>query len=159
MASIVLDVNGRRTALTEEGSLSLLLALRNVLGLRGVRFGCGGEDCGSCTVLVGDELRYACTTTIDAVIGRPITTVEGLTDETAQILRQAFLEERAGQCGYCLSGIFVTAYWLLRGSRQPAKGDIAAGLSRHLCRCGSHPSILRAVEKAADRLRSPRPHE
>lgn len=159
MTSIVLDINGTRTTLTEEGSLPLLLALRNVLGLKGVRFGCGGEDCGSCMVLVGNEPRYSCTTAIDAIDGQAITTVEGLTDETAQTLREAFLAERAGQCGYCLSGIFVTAYSLLRGSRQLTKSDIATGLSRHLCRCGSHPSILRAVERAASRLRLARSHE
>jgi nicotinate dehydrogenase subunit A len=146
--SISIIVNGETHALAAEGSLPLIFALRNTLGLKGVRFGCGGEDCGACTVLVDGELCYSCTTTLDAVAGRHIETVDGLADNKARALRDSFVAERAGQCGYCLSGILTTAYFILRGSQRPTRADIIKILSRNLCRCGSHASIVRAIERA-----------
>jgi nicotinate dehydrogenase subunit A len=146
--AITITVNGQPQVLEADGSLLLVFALRNMLGLKGVRFGCGGEDCGACTVIVDGELSYSCTTSLDAVTGRRVETVDGLAGAKADILREAFLAERAGQCGYCLSGIFTTAYLILQSSQRPTRTDIVKALSRNLCRCGSHASIIRAVEKA-----------
>jgi nicotinate dehydrogenase subunit A len=145
---ITINVNGADREMSENGATPLLHVLRNALGLRGVRFGCGNEDCGACTVLVNGEPFYSCTATLDAVEGKAVITVEGLEGLEAAALRDAFLAERAGQCGYCLSGILVSAYALMRRGKPLTRTEIKAGLNRHLCRCGSHPSILRAVARA-----------
>jgi nicotinate dehydrogenase subunit A len=146
--AITITVNGQPQVLEADKSLPLVFALRNILGLKGVRFGCGGEDCGACTVIVDGELCYSCTTSLDAVAGRRVETIDGMDGAKATALREAFLAERAGQCGYCLSGIFTTAYTILQSSQRPTRTDIVRALSRNLCRCGSHASIIRAVEKA-----------
>jgi nicotinate dehydrogenase subunit A len=146
--AVTLTVNGQQHVLEADGSLPLIFALRNTLGLKGVRYGCGAEDCGACTVIVDGELCYSCTTSLDAVAGRRIDTVDGIAGTKAHLLREALISERAGQCGYCLSGIFTTAYALLMSSHRPTRADIVAALSRNLCRCGSHASIIRAIEKA-----------
>jgi nicotinate dehydrogenase subunit A len=146
--AVMLTVNGQPHVFEGDGSLPLIFALRNELGLKGVRFGCGGEDCGACTVIVDGELCYSCTTSLDAVAGRRIDTVDGITGAKANLLREAFISERAGQCGYCLSGIFTTAYALLQLSHRPTRVDVVTALSRNLCRCGSHASIIRAIETA-----------
>jgi nicotinate dehydrogenase subunit A len=146
--AITITVNGQPQVLEADGSLPLVFALRNILGLKGVRFGCGGEDCGACTVIVDGELCYSCTTSLDAVAGRRVETIDGMAGAKATTLREAFIAERAGQCGYCLSGIFTTAYRILQSSQRPTRTDIVKALSRNLCRCGSHASIMRAVEKA-----------
>jgi nicotinate dehydrogenase subunit A len=132
----------------------LLDVLRNQLDLKGARYGCGLEQCGSCMVLLDGEPIYACSREIGTVVGRSITTIEGL-GSAAQPhpLQQAFLDEQAGQCGYCLSGIVISAKALLDRNPSPTRGDIAAALDKNLCRCGAHPRILRAVEKAAAVLR------
>jgi nicotinate dehydrogenase subunit A len=146
--AITITVNGQPQVLEADKSLPLVFALRNILGLKGVRFGCGGEDCGACTVIVDGELCYSCTTSLDAVAGRRVETIDGMDGAKATALREAFIAERAGQCGYCLSGIFTTAYTILQSSQRPTRTDIVRALSRNLCRCGSHASIIRAVEKA-----------
>jgi len=146
--AITITVNGQPQVLEADKSLPLVFALRNILGLKGVRFGCGGEDCGACTVIVDGELCYSCTTSLDAVAGRRVETIDGMDGVKATALREAFIAERAGQCGYCLSGIFTTAYTILQSSQRPTRTDIVRALSRNLCRCGSHASIIRAVEKA-----------
>ena len=146
--AITITVNGQPQVLEADKSLPLVFALRNILGLKGVRFGCGGEDCGACTVIVDGELCYSCTTSLDAVAGRRVETIDGMDGVKATALREAFIAERAGQCGYCLSGIFTTAYTILQSSQRPTRTDIVKALSRNLCRCGSHASIIRAVEKA-----------
>ena len=132
----------------------LLDVLRNQLDLKGARYGCGLEQCGSCMVLLDGEPIHACSREIGTVAGRSITTIEGL-GSAAQPhpLQQAFLDEQAGQCGYCLSGIVISAKALLDRNPSPTRADIAAALDKNLCRCGAHPRILRAVEKAAAVLR------
>jgi nicotinate dehydrogenase subunit A len=157
--AIDVTVNGQAHVLEEDGSLPLIFALRNALGLKGVRFGCGGEDCGACTVIVDGKLHYSCTVTLDAVAGRHIETVDGLAGQKANALRDAFVAERAGQCGYCLSGILVTAYSILQEPKRPNRAEIVRALSRNLCRCGSHASIIRAVERAAAAVWSESAHE
>jgi aerobic-type carbon monoxide dehydrogenase small subunit (CoxS/CutS family) len=148
--SIEFLVNGRKVGVRVAAATPLLDVLRNSLGLRGSRFGCGLEQCGTCTVLVDGEPVYACTREVATVAGKTVTTVEGLANgETLHVLQQAFLDEQAGQCGYCLSGILMSAKALLDRNPRPSRADIVAALDRHLCRCGAHNRIVRAVERAA----------
>lgn len=152
--TVELSVNGRRVQVEAAGDTPLLDVLRNHLDLKGARYGCGLEQCGSCMVLVDGEPAYACARDVATVAGRAVTTLEGLgTAADPHPLQQAFLEEQAGQCGYCLSGIIISAKALLDRNPAPTRADIAAALDRHLCRCGAHPRILRAVAKAAAMIR------
>ena len=151
---IALTVNGGQVSVAVEAVTPLLDVLRNRLDLKGSRYGCGLEQCGSCTVLLDGEPIYACSREIGTVAGRSVTTIEGLgTAAQPHPLQQAFLDEQAGQCGYCLSGILMSAKALLDHNPSPTRADIVEALDKHLCRCGAHPRILRAVEKAAAVLR------
>ncbi len=145
-----LSVNGRDLQVTVEPATTLLAVLRGQLGLFGTRYGCGTEACGACTVLIDGEPAFACTMAAVDVRGRPVTTLEGIQEHP---LRQALLDEQAGQCGYCLAGIMMTAKALLDRNPDPSRGDIVAALDRNLCRCGAHNRIVRAVQKAAAELR------
>jgi nicotinate dehydrogenase subunit A len=149
--SIELTVNGNPITITTLETTPLLHVLRNELDLKGARYGCGLEQCGSCMVLVDGEPVFSCTREVGTVAGRRISTIEGLGG--THPLQQAFLEEQAGQCAYCLSGIIMSAKALLHHNPAPTRADIVAALDKHLCRCGAHPRILRAVEKAAAALR------
>ncbi len=152
MTGFVLNGASVSVGLAEEASL--LHALRGPLGLSGPRFGCGEEQCGSCMVLVDGAPRYACTLPVGAVAGRAVVTVEGLgTPQAPHPLQAAFLAEQAGQCGFCLSGILVSAAALLARDPDPGEAAIRAALDPHLCRCGSHNRILRAVRRAAAAMR------
>ena len=152
--AIELDVNGRAVQVSVPDTTPLLDVLRNQLDLKGARYGCGLEQCGSCMVLLDGEPIYACSREVGTAAGGRITTIEGLgTAEQPHPLQQAFLDEQAGQCGYCLSGIIVRAKALLDHNPSPTRGDIMRALDKNLCRCGAHPRILRAVEKAAAMLR------
>jgi len=134
---------------------TLLHALRGALGLSGPRFGCGEEQCGACMVLLDGKPSCACTLPVEAAAGRRVTTVEGLGSADApHPLQTAFLDEQAGQCGFCLSGILVSAAALLAADPSPDAAAIRAALEPHLCRCGSHNRIIRAVQRAADTMRS-----
>ena len=152
--SIELSVNGRAVSAAADPSTPLIDVLRNHLDLRGTRYGCGLEQCGSCMVLIDGKPDYACSREIGSVAGRSVTTIEGLaTGETLHPLQTAFLEEQAGQCGYCLSGILISAKALLDRNPSPTRADIVAALDGNLCRCGAHPRMVRAVEKAAAAIR------
>ena len=147
-------MNGRSLRVTALETTPLLDVLRNQLDLKGTRYGCGLEQCGSCMVLLDGEPVHACSREIGTVAGRAVTTIEGLGSAARpHPLQQAFLDEQAGQCGYCLSGILISAKALLDRNPSPTRAEIAAALDKHLCRCGAHPRILRAVEKAAGMLR------
>jgi nicotinate dehydrogenase subunit A len=129
--------------------------LRNHLGLMGTRYGCGLEQCGCCMVLVDGQPTYACTREVGTVAGRTVTTVEGLgTPDKPHPLQQAFLDEQAGQCGYCLSGIIMSAKALIDRNPNPSRSEVVAALDKHLCRCGTHQRILHAVERAAQSMRN-----
>lgn len=155
MADFSLTVNGAAEQLSADASTPLLDVLRNRLGLRGTRYGCGLEKCGACLVLLDGEPVYSCTLPLEAADGHAVTTVEGITAAAAMSpLREAFLEEQAGQCGYCLSGILVAAAALLRRNPEPSRVEIAAALDANLCRCGAHNRILRAVARAAATMRA-----
>lgn len=147
---VALTLNGAAVALDVPEEVPLLHALRGPGGLSGPRFGCGTEQCGTCMVLLDGAPAYACTLPAGSVAGRSVTTVEGLgTPDRPHPLQAAFLAEQAGQCGYCLSGILVSAAALLARDPDPDEAAIRAALEPHLCRCGSHNRILRAVRRAA----------
>jgi nicotinate dehydrogenase subunit A len=148
--AIDLTVNGRSFSVEVDVTTPLLDVLRNRLDLKGSRYGCGLEQCGACMVLIDNEPAYACARETGSVAGRSITTIEGLGSEAdPHPLQRAFLEEQAGQCGYCLSGIIISAKALLDRNSQPSRADIVAALDKHLCRCGTHTRIIAAVQKAA----------
>ena len=151
---VAFTLNSTSTTLDLPGEVSLLHALRGPLELSGPRFGCGTEQCGACMVLLDGKPAYSCTLTLDAVAGRSVATVEGLgTPEAPHALQSALLEEQAGQCGFCLSGIIVSAAALLRDNPAPDEDAVRAALDPHLCRCGSQNRIIRAVLRAADAIR------
>jgi aerobic-type carbon monoxide dehydrogenase small subunit (CoxS/CutS family) len=145
-----LSVNGRSVHVETDGDKPLLSVLRDELALRGSRFGCGTEQCGACMVLIDGRPEYSCAREVATVVGCRITTVEGLAQNGAlHPVQQAFLDEQAGQCGYCLSGILISAAALLAREPKPNRADIIAALDPHLCRCGMHNRVIRAVERAA----------
>jgi len=149
-----LTVNGRAVTVTADRDTPLLDILRNHLGLLGTKFGCGQEQCGCCMVLIDDRPEKSCGKALSTVAGKAIITIEGLgTQERPHPLQQAFLDEQAGQCGYCLSGILISAKALLDRNTAPSRAEIAEALDDNICRCGSHVRILRAVERAARALR------
>jgi nicotinate dehydrogenase subunit A len=148
--SLSFTLNGAEVSVPIEAEAPLLAALRGPLGLSGTRFGCGAEQCGACLVLVDDVPRTACTLPLAAVAGRRVTTVEGLgSAEAPHPVQRALLDHQAGQCGFCLSGIQIRAAAVLRGTPQPTEDEWRAALAPHLCRCGSHNRILRALMQAA----------
>lgn len=145
-----LAVNGNDVVLPVGKDERLIDLLRDRLGLMGTRFGCGEEMCGACMVLVDGEQVPSCTFAAAQAAHRQVITVEGLgTAERPHALQQAFLELQAGQCGYCLSGIMISAAALLQRNPSPSRQDIIDALDQHLCRCGAHNRIIRAVERAA----------
>lgn len=147
-----ITVNGAVYEAQAEPDTPLLYALRNELGLNGPRFGCGLAQCGACTVLLGGRPIRSCVTPLSAAASAPVTTLEGLgTVEQPHPLQRAFLEEQAGQCGYCLPGIIMSAAALLAEQPAPTDVQIREALNGNLCRCGSHTRILRAVKRATGR--------
>lgn len=143
---IEFKVNGAARAVTADPDTPLLYVLRNDLGLMGARFGCGLGLCGACFVHVDGVPVPSCDTPVWSVEGKSVTTVEGLTPHPVQ---QAFLDEQAAQCGYCVTGIIMTAAALLERDPHPAEPAVAAALDRHLCRCGAQQRMVRAIVKAA----------
>ena len=132
--------------------------LRDELSLRGSKFGCGTEQCGACMVLIDGKPEYSCSREISTVAGKAVTTVEGLPSNRAlHPLQQTLLDEQAGQCGYCLSGILISAAALLAKNPRPSRADIIATLDPHLCRCGIHNRVIRAVQKAGAAIAEAQP--
>ena len=155
MQAISLRVNGRQVGVAADGDTPLLDVLRNHLGLLGTKFGCGLEQCGCCMVLIDGRPEKSCGKAVAAVAGTEIITIEGLgAPDRPHPLQQAFLDEQAGQCGYCLSGILISAKALIDRNPAPSRREIAVALDEHVCRCGSHHRILRAIALAAARMRA-----
>jgi len=143
-------VNGVERTVVADAQASLLDVLRNSLGLKGTRMGCAAGQCGACFVLIGAQAVAACQTPLWSVHGRSVTTVEGLgRPEAPHRLQQAFLDEQAAQCGYCTSGMLVSAAALLARSPQPTEAEVRQALDRNLCRCGVYNRAVRAVLRAA----------
>jgi nicotinate dehydrogenase subunit A len=154
MQTLTLNVNGRQVGVTADADTPLLDVLRNHLGLLGTKFGCGLEQCGCCMVLINGRPEKSCGKALAAVAGSEIITIEALgTPDRPHPLQQAFLDEQAGQCGYCLSGILISAKALIDRNPAPSRREIALALDEHVCRCGSHNRILRAIALAAARMR------
>ena len=148
--SLRLRVNGAERDVAAGPDTSLLTVLREELGLAGTRFGCGAGQCGACNVLLDGQVVTACDTPLWAVAGKQVTTVEGLgTRERPHPLQTAFIAEQAMQCGYCISGILVSAAALLRRTPAPSEVEVRQALDRNLCRCGVHNRVVRAVLRAA----------
>jgi nicotinate dehydrogenase subunit A len=152
-APLVLNVNGATHRVCAAADTPLLYLLRNDLALNGPKFGCGLGECGACTVLLDGMPTRACVTTAQVAVGREITTLEGLGTRAAlHPVQQAFIEEQAAQCGYCLNGMIMTVEALLRRNPNPSDDAIRRELHHNLCRCGTHVEIVRAVQRAAELL-------
>lgn len=150
----MLNINATNIAIAAPEKTPLLSILRDELGLSGPKLGCGEGECGACMVLIDGRPQTSCNLPLWAVKGHAVTTLEGLgTPEQPHVLQQAFMEENAGQCGYCLSGILVTASALLQNTPEPTRAQICQALDKHLCRCGAHERIIRAVQRAAQMSR------
>jgi nicotinate dehydrogenase subunit A len=148
---IVLTVNGAAREVTAEPETPLLYVLRNDLKLKGARFGCGLGQCGACTVIVDGKAVQSCDVPVSAVVGKAITTIEGIgTADEPHPLQRAFVHEQAAQCGYCVSGIIMTAKALLDVNPSPTDTELREALAGNLCRCGTHTRILRAIRSAAE---------
>ncbi len=150
MPGVRLRVNGVDGVVEADPETPLLSALRGPLGLMGTRFGCGLNQCGACNVLLDGRAVASCDLPLSAAAGKDVTTVEGLgSAEQPHPLQSAFVAEQAMQCGYCISGILISAAALLRRNPDPSEAEVRAALDRNLCRCGAHNRMVRAVLRAA----------
>ena len=148
--AIEFTLNGKQTSIDVDEKTPLLEVLRNDIELNGAKFGCGLAQCGACAVLLDGKSIRSCVMPISAVAGKSVTTLEGLgSAERPHPLQTAFIEEQAVQCGYCASGIIVTASALLKTNPAPSDGEIKQALRGHLCRCGAQPRMIKAVARAA----------
>jgi len=159
MRTFELDVNGEPRRVECEPTTPLLWVLRNDLGLCAAKYGCGLEQCGACAVLVGGRSTLSCRLPVSEVGSRDVVTVEGLpslagADAELHPVQRAFLAENAAQCAYCIPGILIATTALLAWNDDPDDAEIRRALTPHLCRCGAHPRILRAVRRAARELRA-----
>jgi nicotinate dehydrogenase subunit A len=151
-ATYTLRVNGRsHTVRVDDPAMPLLYVLRNNLDLHGPRFGCGLNQCGACTVHLDNKPVRSCTLPISQAAGKNVLTLEGLgTPEKPHALQQAFIEEQAVQCGYCINGMIMQAKALLDQNKKPSDAQIRQALAGNLCRCGTHVRIVRAVKRASE---------
>ena len=147
-------VNGSKRPVDADGERSLLSVLRDDLGLTGAKYGCGEGECGACTVLLDGKRVRSCTTRVGTAAGKAIRTVEGLaTGDKLHPVQEAFLACDALQCGYCTPGMIVSAVGFLEGKPEPTRAEIVAGMNGNVCRCGTYPRIVAAVEQAAQAMK------
>ena len=150
MAKLSLRVNGKTHVIDADADMPLLYALRNDLQLNGAKFGCGLGQCGACTVIIGGQAVRSCQMAVKDLGNRAVTTLEGLgTTKKMHKIQQAFVDEQAVQCGYCINGMIMTAKALLDKNPKPTDTEIKEALAGNLCRCGTHVRILRAVKRAS----------
>jgi nicotinate dehydrogenase subunit A len=155
--TINLNVNGQAHAVDADPATPLLYVLREDLRLNAAKFGCGMGQCGACTVIVDGRAIFSCLLPIAALDGRKVLTVEGLgSAEKPSAIQQAFIDEQAAQCGYCIAGMIMRAQTLLQKNAEPSDDEIRSHMQPNLCRCGTHMRILRAVRRAADAMKSAR---
>jgi nicotinate dehydrogenase subunit A len=153
MAKMSLNVNGKRRVVDADPDTPLLYVLRNDLSLNGPKFGCGLAQCGACTVIMDGNAIRSCVTPANAAQNHAVTTLEGLgSTKKMHPLQQAFVDEQAVQCGYCINGMIMTAKALLDTNPKPTDGQIKQALAGNLCRCGTHIRILRAVKRASGQV-------
>ena len=150
MAAISLNINGKQHNLDIDPKMPLLWAIRDFVGLKGTKFGCGIAQCGACTVHLDGKPSRSCSLPVQAVAGKKITTIEGIGDEDRlHIVQQAWIEEQVPQCGYCQSGQIMAAVALLKDKPQPTDADIDAAMRGNICRCGTYQRIRQAIHRAA----------
>ena len=150
MARITLKVNSRNRTVDVDPETPLLYVLRNDLELNGPKFGCGLSQCGACTVIMGGNAIRSCVTPLKSVGAKPVTTLEGLGSvKKMHPIQKAFLDEQAAQCGYCYNGMIVKGVELLTTTPQPTEAEIRTAMNGHLCRCGTYPRVLAAIQRAA----------
>lgn len=149
MPSYTLSVNGQRRTVTASPDTPLLWVLRDLLGLTGPKFGCGIAQCRACTVHLNDSAVFSCQVPVAAAEGQEITTIEGLSGETARAVQQAWIAEDVPQCGYCQPGQIMTAVALLRQNPNPGDQEIDEAMAGHICRCGTYNRVRRAIRRAA----------
>jgi len=155
MPSIRFCLNGAEIEIDADPDTPLLEVLRGPQGMTGTHFGCGAGECGACNVMIGDHAVSACDTPLWSVANKDVTTIEGLGNpQSPHPLQRAFIAEQALQCGYCVSGIIMSAAALLRRNPDPSIADVKSALDRNLCRCGSHNRMVRAVLRAAAEMRN-----
>jgi aerobic-type carbon monoxide dehydrogenase small subunit (CoxS/CutS family) len=155
MPNYALRINGKTHEVEGEPGDTLLSVLRYELNLTGSKYGCGEGYCGACTVLVDNQITRSCTARLSAVAGKPITTIEAVASgDRLHPVQAAFLEVEAFQCGYCTPGMVMATIGLLRTHPNPTEQDIAKVLDRNVCRCGTYPRIVRAVQLAAERMKA-----
>ncbi len=148
--TLELRVNGATHEVDVAPDTPLIFVLRNALKLTGAKLGCGLEQCGACAVLADGEVTLSCVSAVESFVGKEIVTIEGIgATELGRRVQEAFVDATAAQCGYCTSGLVVAATGLLKNQPRPDRDTIREALTPHLCRCGSHPRVLRAVERAA----------
>ena len=153
MAKISLRVNGKTQVVDADSDMPLLYALRNGLQLNGPKFGCGLGQCGACTVIIGGQAVRSCQMAVKDLGNRAVTTLEGLGNvKKMHKIQQAFVDEQAVQCGYCINGMIMTTKALLDKNPKPTDTEIKEALAGNLCRCGTHIRILRAVKRASGQL-------
>jgi aerobic-type carbon monoxide dehydrogenase small subunit (CoxS/CutS family) len=162
MDMITLTVNGKAHQVDVDPETPLLYVLRGELALNGAKFGCGLGQCGACAVMVDGVAVHSCVTLVGTLKGRRVVTVEGLgTTGKPGVLQQAFIDEQAAQCGYCIAGMIMRAQALLDHNPAPSDTEIRTHMAPNLCRCGTHVRIFRAIRRASEALRqaAPRPEE
>lgn len=148
------ELNGKKEEILLDPNLTLLWVLRNQFGLTGTKFGCGEGYCSACTVIVDNTPVQSCLMTVGAVNGSKVLTIEGLVREgTLHPIQEAFIKHDAMQCGYCTSGMIMSAYGLLLGNPNPDREEIIRVMDHNLCRCGAHPRIIDAIEEAAGAMK------
>lgn len=148
--SLTLNINGTDRVVDSDPDTPLIFVLRDELGLKGAKLGCGLEQCGCCAVLADGEVALSCATPAAVFEGKQIVTIEGISARAmGAIVQDAFVAASAAQCGYCTAGLVVAVTGLLETNPAPTRGEAAEALTPHLCRCGSHPRVFRAVEIAA----------
>ena len=153
MSQFDLTVNGSKQRVDTDADTPLLYVLRDDLHLNGAKFGCGLGQCGACTVMVGDAAVLSCLMPVSTVGARPVKTIEGLGSAARpSVLQQAFIDEQAAQCGYCIAGMIMRAHALLEKIPAPTDAQIRTHMALNLCRCGTHMRIMRAIRRASNKL-------
>jgi nicotinate dehydrogenase subunit A len=153
MNTTQIRLNGQDQTIHAPENTPLLYVIRNDLDHKGTRFGCGAGNCGACTVIIDGQAVQSCDIQLWAVANKEVLTPEGLVkDSIGQMVQQAFIQEQAAQCGYCINGILMSVTALLKKNTQPSKEELMEALNRHLCRCGTHVRILRAIDMVIEKL-------
>ena len=149
MASIAFSLNGKPVRVEAEPDAPLLWVVREHLNLTGTKFGCGIAQCGACTVHIEGNPTRSCVTPVSSVAGKKVTTIEGLSPDSSHALQKAWIAEQVPQCGYCQSGQIMQAAALLAKNSKPTRDEIVAHMNGNICRCGTYPRIVRAIQRAS----------